>query len=225
MVEEDRLVGAFPHRLLHGQHVVQQVVRLDDGVDAARVVAQDAGDDQPHAVPMHPRRRLAVRAGDDDDGRGGADGGVVAEVADPPGDEDPQGHLAVRVDVPHGVAQAALQFAVRRADLQRQAGGRGAQPGEVPVGQEEAPVVGAQGLVDAVAVQKAVVEDRDHRPVAGRHDAVDVDDGLGDAGGRVDRVRFHAAHGTITGRCSMTNRARPGESEHRRCRRRKPCGC
>ena len=202
VVEEDRLVGALAHRLLGRQDVVQQVVRLDDGVDAAGVVAQNARDHQPHAVSVHALRRLPVGARDDDDGRRPAHGGVVAEVADPAGDEHPERHLAPRVDVPHGVAQTRLELGVRRRHRQRQARGRGAQPGEVPVGQEGPPVVGAQGLVDAVAVEEAVVEDGDHRPVAGRDHAVHVHGGLGDAGGggggRVDGVRFHAVHGTIT---------------------------
>ena len=214
VVEEYGLVCAVAHRLLHRQHVVQQVVGLDDGIDTAGVVAHDAGDDQPHPVPLHPARRLPMRAGDDDDGRRPADGGVVAEIADAPRDEYPEGHLAVRVDAAHGVAHAALQLPIRRRDRQGQARRRGPEPGEVPIRQEGLAVVGAEGLVDAVAVEKAVVEHRDHRPVAGRHDPVHVHGGLGDAGGRggmrVDRVRIHAVHGTIRAGPSVTGPARAG---------------
>ena len=174
MVQQDRFVGALPNRLLHREHVVQQVVGLDAGVDAAGMIPEHARHHDRDPVPQRHLRRVGVGAGDDDDRGARTGGGVVGQLADATREEYPNGDFALRVDTVHRVQQPGFEVGVGRRYGQREPVGRCAQPGEMSVEQKRLAVVGAQGLIHAVAVEKPVVEHRDDRLVATGDDAVHV---------------------------------------------------
>ena len=119
------------------------------------------------AALEHFRRRIDVRLDDDDDRRRRAGGRIVGELADAAGHQDPDVGLAVRPS-PRPAARIVSR---KRASIsvvgqrhgERHHAGRLAQPPHVPIEEKRLPVVGAQRLVDALAVQEAVIEDRDRR--------------------------------------------------------------
>ena len=77
----------------------------------------------------------------------------------------------------HRLAEARVDLARRSAGRQREHAGRLAQPPHVAVEEERLAVVGPQRFVDAFAVEKPVIEDRDDRVLLVGHAAVDVDRG------------------------------------------------
>ena len=113
-----------------------------------------------------------MRLDDDDDRRRRAGGRVVGELADAARHQDADVGLAP------GRAEAGGAPSSRgsaRRSRRRSSGtgsasiaGRRAQAAHVPVEEKWLAVVGAQRLVDALAVEKAVIEDRDRRRAPGR---------------------------------------------------------
>ena len=163
MVAHQRFLGAAAQRLLHGERVVQQVVRLDAGVDGGRVVPHHGGHDNPDAARLDLGRGIGVRLDDDDDRRLAALPRVIAEPADAAGHEQADITLPVDVGGAGRLVDPCCELPVRERDLQPDGAGGGAQPVEMPIEQERAAVVRAQRFVHALPEQKAVVEYRHHR--------------------------------------------------------------
>ena len=112
----------------------------------------------------------------------GAGRRIVRELADTARDEDADVRLAAvrRLAQPggaHRLAAPRVHLFVGQRDGQRDHAGRVPQPPHVPIEEKRLAVVGAPRLVDALAVQKAVIEDRDDGVLLIEHAAVDVDRG------------------------------------------------
>ena len=87
---------------------------------------------------------------------------IEAELAGAAGDDDP--HVAVRVSGRVAGRPGRLgELLIGEGDLEADTGGAAPEADEVSPHLDEVPARGAQSLVDAVAVEKAAIEDGDHR--------------------------------------------------------------
>lgn len=118
----------------------------------------------------------------DDDDHGGRGSGVriVGEPADAARKQNADVRLTQRRHEGrmsrHGLADPVSHLAITERDRQRHETSRAAQPRHVFRKQERHPVVGAEGFVDTLPVEKPVVEDRDDGILGLRNDPIDVDD-------------------------------------------------
>ena len=102
VVAHQGLGGPGAQRLLHGERVVEEVVRLDARIEGRRVVAHDGRPYDADAARRDVGRRLPVRPDDDHDRGRGAVREVVTELAGPAGQQQPDAALAGRIDGLHG---------------------------------------------------------------------------------------------------------------------------
>ena len=116
-----------------------------------------------------------MRLDDHHNRRGRAARQIVRELADATGHEDPDVRFFVKGSGADGVAAPRIQLLVGQGDRQGNHAGRIAQPPHVPVEKKWLAVVRAPRLVDALAVQKSVIEDGDDSVLLVEHAAVDID--------------------------------------------------
>ena len=203
---QDRLVGAAAApRLAQREHVVEVVARLHRRVDRARAVARD-GDDRRPPRPSRTSRGWARPSGNaiTTSAESSTDRGVEIQLARRRGSASPA--RASRGCRPPRPSR-------RWPPRSRRAAGRAGRSGCADRSSRSRwsraansrPYIGADGLVDAVAVEKPAVEHRDLGFLGRPNRAVDVDaDGHGaDAVHRKDhsismgsgRFGYFARHG------------------------------
>ena len=121
------------------------------------------------------RRRVHLDVGHDDDHRGPhALPRVETEIAGAARDHQPDVSIFLAV-LAHGPAHRLGHLGLRQRDVERDGARGGVEPIEMRVQAEDAAVVDADALEDAVAVQETVVEHRHGRRLAGPHLSIDVD--------------------------------------------------
>ena len=138
------------------------------------MVADDVDDGDTHAARVRLRRRIDLRLDDDDERRGWSGFRVVGQLADAARDQHANVGFAVEVRRGHRVGDVRRQGVVRERDVEGDHRRRPAQPPDVAVVEEHAPVVGPQRLVDSLAVDEPVIVDRHHRLIGRGNLAIDV---------------------------------------------------
>ena len=89
---------------------------------------------------------------------------IVGELADAAGDQDPDVRLRRRSSLAPCVASNLRgELVVGERERQLDHRRRAAEPPHVAVVEKRPPVIGPHRLVNAFAVEEAVIEDRDHR--------------------------------------------------------------
>ena len=187
--------AAAAKRLLHRERVVQQVVRLDQRVHRCR----DGCGRSPTSATVTPRSNTSGGGSTFGltmttiDGVG-AGGRIVGQLADAARDAG-SGCRPRDPGCRRGRPRASSRGSARRSrasvsgTAQREHAGRLAQPPHVAVEEERLAVVGPQRLVDALAVQKPVIEHRDDGVLLIGHAAVDVDRRCHEASVPPDAIR------------------------------------
>jgi hypothetical protein len=161
IVAHQRFLTPAAVRLLHREGVVQQVVRLDDRVDRAGMVAQDRHERNPHALLPVPVRRGIERLDDDHHRRSGSGADVVSQIADAPREQDTHVGIAVETGLGRRRHDPREQLVVGEGDVELEMTRGVAQARDVTIVEKRHAVVGAQHLVDALTVHEAVIEHRD----------------------------------------------------------------
>src|SRR5262249_51217008 len=169
------LLGPGARRLGAGQDVGQVVEGLDRGGELVGPALADRGGDELEALLVEALGVELDLVGDDDEGSTLlALPHVEAEVADAARDHEADVGVLEPVGA-HGLEEGLLDLLERQGQGQEDGLGRLLEALEVLVEAEDASVVGADALEDAVAVEDAVVEDRDLGVVFLQHLAVYVD--------------------------------------------------
>lgn len=140
----------------------KKIERLDLRRERRGQVAVHGGRDEADALREQVRRVGLERLGDDDDSRLGAEGWIEADLARAARDGDAQIGV-VQAVARDGVADEIGPVLFGNGQLQSDQFGRPLQAGQVLLEHEDAAVVGAQRLVDAVTIEEAMVEDGNQR--------------------------------------------------------------
>ena len=173
-IEQDAVEGTGCDRFPFGQDIVQKVCGLDLGRNRAGQVPSRSGDDQVHADTILFGRGRVKRFGHDHHGGGWAEGRIEADVAGSSGDGDAK--VRVGVFVPDVIARHCFVEERRppvlgNRDSQTDRVRRPAKPSKMLVPHEDPASVGANRFIDAIAVEKTMIEDGDdgllfcHEPI------------------------------------------------------------
>jgi hypothetical protein len=128
------------------------------------MVADDIDQRHAHAVFVGLRRGFDERLDDDDDRWRRRRLDVVGQLADATGDQHSDVRLgAIQARRCGRFADVGGELVVGKRDVERDHGRRRTEPAHVPIVEKRPAVVGAQRLVNALAVQESVVEHRDDR--------------------------------------------------------------
>jgi len=139
------------------------------------MIADDLDDDDADALLVRRGFRVHLRLDDDDDRGDRRRLRVVGELADAARDEHADVHVAADARGRVGLANLRREIVVGKGERQLDHARGSTEPRHVPVVEKRSLVIRAHRLVDAFAVEEAVIEDRYHRIALGRDASVDVD--------------------------------------------------
>jgi len=139
------------------------------------VIADDIHDHDADTFVIRLRRRVDLRLDDDDDGRIGRRFQVVGQLADAARDQDPDVRLPIERRCRLRLTNLSGELLVTEGERQLDHAGGTSQPPHVAVEEKRPAVIGAHRFVDALAVQKAVIKDGDHRLALRGDTPIDVD--------------------------------------------------
>ena len=173
-IEQNAVEGAGRDRFPFGQDIVQKVCGLDLRRERAGQVPSRSGDDQVHAGTILVGGGRVKRFGHDHHGGGWAQGRIEADVAGASGDGDAK--VGVGAFVPdvipcHSFMEERWPPVLGNWDRQADRVRRPAKPSKMLVPHEDPVPVGANRFIDAIAVEKTMIEDGDdgllffHEPI------------------------------------------------------------
>ncbi len=164
-IEEDAVEGTCSDRFPFGQDVVQKVGGLDLGRERAGQVPSRSGDDQVHTGTVLFRWGRVKRFGHDHHGGGWAQGRIETDVAGSSRDGDAKVRVGAFVSdvVPcHGFVEECRPPVLENWDSQADRVCRPSKPSKMQVPHKDSAPVGANRFIDAIAIEKTMIEDGDN---------------------------------------------------------------
>lgn len=173
-IEQDAVVGSGRDCFPFSQYIVQKVGGLNLGRESAGQVPSRSGDDQVHADTVLFGWGRVKRFGHDHHGGSRAEGRIEADVAGSSGDGDAKVCVGVFVSdvIPrHSFVEERRPPVPGNRDGQADRVRRPAKPSKMLVLHEDPAPVGANRFINAIAVEKTMIEDGDdgllffHEPI------------------------------------------------------------
>ena len=175
IVAHQRFFAASAVGFLHCECIVQEVVRLDDRVHGAGMVAEDRHERDADPVGAHTSRHAFLRFDDDHDRWRRRGSHIVGQFANAACEEDADVSVTGERGRGSCLVDPRAQRLVVEGHVEVEVASRVAQPSDVSIVEKRHAVVRAQDFVDAFAVHEPVIEDRNDGRVGRRDRSVDVD--------------------------------------------------